>query len=39
MEKFMKIRILAALIVASAIAAPAVGRTIDLYVAPGVRND
>jgi hypothetical protein len=39
MEKVMKIRILAALIVASAIAAPGVVRTVDLYVAPGVRND
>jgi hypothetical protein len=35
----MKIRILAARIVASAIAAPGVARTVDLYVAPGVRND
>jgi hypothetical protein len=39
MEKVMKIRIFAALIVASAIAAPGMARTVDLYVAPGVRND
>jgi hypothetical protein len=39
MEKVMKIRILAALIVASAIAAPGVARTVNLYVASGVRND
>jgi hypothetical protein len=35
----MKIRILAAPIVASAVAAIGVARTVDLYVAPGVRND
>jgi len=39
MEKVMKIRILAALIVASAIAAPGMARTVNLYVASGVRND
>jgi hypothetical protein len=33
MEKVMKIRILAALIVASAIAVSSVARTVDLYVA------
>jgi hypothetical protein len=39
MEKIMGIRIAAALIVARAIAAAGVARTINLYVASGVRND